>query len=69
MSNMSYCRFHNTAQDLQDCVDAIENGDTEDMSSHEINGLKNILQLAEWITEKSNEIEEIINDYEFKLYE
>jgi len=68
MSNMSYCRFHNTAMDLQDCVDAIENGDTEDMSRYEINGLKNILQLAEWITEKNDEIEEIINDYEFNLY-
>lgn len=24
MSNMSYCRFRNTASDLQDCIDAIE---------------------------------------------
>ena len=24
MSNMSYCRFHNTLGDLQDCKDAIE---------------------------------------------
>ncbi|WP_347851757.1 hypothetical protein [Planktomarina sp.] len=24
MSNMSYCRFENTASDLQDCLDAVE---------------------------------------------
>lgn len=24
MSNMSYCRFHNTLGDLQDCKDALE---------------------------------------------
>ena len=22
--NMSYCRFQNTSQDLQDCIDAVE---------------------------------------------
>lgn len=25
MSNMSYCRFRNTARDLQDCIDAFDN--------------------------------------------
>ena len=24
MSNMSYCRFQNTLEDLQDCVDALD---------------------------------------------
>jgi hypothetical protein len=27
MANMSYCRMENTASDLKDCVDAIENGE------------------------------------------
>lgn len=26
MSNMSYCRFQNTANDLQDCIDALAEG-------------------------------------------
>jgi len=26
MSNMSYCRFQNTARDFQDCLQAIDNG-------------------------------------------
>lgn len=30
MSNMSYCRFENTASDLHDCVDALESGDLPD---------------------------------------
>ncbi len=33
MGNMSYCRFENTAQDLQDCVRAIENGDVYDFNN------------------------------------
>lgn len=28
MSNMSYCRFQNTFSDLEDCVRALENGET-----------------------------------------
>ena len=30
MANMSYCRFENTARDLRDCVQAIENGEHTD---------------------------------------
>lgn len=26
MSNMSYCRFENTVPDMQDCVDALDDG-------------------------------------------
>lgn len=36
MSNMSYCRFENTAADFDDCVivvlDSIENGESVDLS-------------------------------------
>lgn len=28
MANMSYCKFRNTKNDLEDCLDAIEQGDT-----------------------------------------
>ena len=45
---MSYCRFENTARDLRDCVQAIENGEhTDDLSSYEKNGLEEILSLCE----------------------
>jgi hypothetical protein len=36
MSNMSYCRFQNTAGDLEDCVDALkEIGELEELSDSE----------------------------------
>ena len=56
MSNMSYCRFHNTAQDLQDCVYAIQeeifNGEPLE-SRMELEGLQRILDLIEEIEELS----------------
>ena len=27
MSNMSYCRFNNTVNDLEDCRDALDSGE------------------------------------------
>ena len=48
MGNMGYCRFENTARDLRDCVQAIENGEhTDDLSSYERNGLEELLDLCE----------------------
>ena len=29
---MSYCRFNNTANALEDCLDAIENNELDDMA-------------------------------------
>ena len=39
MGNMSYCRFENTSRDLQDCLSAIYNGETEDLNEYEQRGL------------------------------
>ena len=63
MGNMSYCRFENTAQDLQDCVRAIENGDVYDFSSYELNGFKNLIRLAEELVNMDYETAEIIEHY------
>ena len=30
MSNMSYCRYQNTSQDLQDCIDNLDSPEYED---------------------------------------
>lgn len=65
MANMSYCRMENTARDLQDCVDAIENGSYTrgKMSQSELWGLKDIVELARYITNQLEyEIEELINE-------
>ena len=63
MSNMSYCRFENTARDLVDCLDAIENGaHTEGLNSFEKYGLLDILSSCEAILEYKKEIEEILKN-------
>jgi len=59
MANMSYCRFENTARDLQDCVYALDDSDVEDLSSYEINGLKDLLGLAKEIVNMEEYINEI----------
>ena len=35
MSNMSYCRFGNTFNDLQDCYDALNENSLDDLSELE----------------------------------
>ena len=61
---MSYCRFENTARDLADCVNAIRRGEIHELNNYELNGLENILDLAEEIVEDKDFIKEIIEDYE-----
>jgi hypothetical protein len=43
MANMSYCRFINTLEDLQDCFD---NWDDEDMSEEEKRAKAGLLSLC-----------------------
>ena len=64
MGNMSYCRFENTAQDLQDCLRAIENRDVYDFSSYELNGFKKLIRLAGELVNMDYETERIIEHYE-----
>lgn len=65
MGNMSYCRFYNTAIDLQECVDAINEGEYEDeISKMEVQALEDILKLAHEITEDLKyDIEQIIDNH------
>jgi hypothetical protein len=64
MPNMSYCRFENTTKDMRDCINAIEDQETDELSSYEVNALTSFLLLAREITELEYEIEEIIERYE-----
>ena len=61
MGNMSYCRFENTAADLRDCLSAIHRGETDDLSSYEIDGLKNIMAMANELVEMEDDIIELLN--------
>ena len=60
MPNMSYCRFENTSKDMYDCLEALDNGEAEDLSNYEIAGLKNLLDYAKQIVELEDEIESLV---------
>lgn len=61
---MSYCRFENTAKDMQDCVYAIEERDVYDFGNYELRGFKQVLELAQEIVNMEDDIERIIEYYE-----
>ena len=64
MPNMSYCRFENTVHDMQDCIYAIEDGDTSELSSSEVRALEEFLDLAREIINLEYDIEQILEEYE-----
>ena len=53
MGNMSYCRFENTAGDLQDCWDNFD--DVDELSEREAKARKRIVKLACEIAESYGE--------------
>ena len=62
MGNMSYCRFENTANDLKDCVWALNNEEIRqgDLGNYEIRGLKDLLEYARHLLDHEDYIKEII---------
>jgi len=64
MPNMSYCRFENTVMDIRDCINAIEERDTDELSRYEVNALSEFLNLGREITNLEYEIEEILGEYD-----
>ena len=64
MPNMSYCRFENTVIDIKDCINAIEEGDTDELSSYEVNALKEFKELGDEIKRLDIDIDLILENYE-----
>ncbi len=64
MPNMSYCRFENTVMDIKDCINAIEEGDTDELSSYEVNALRRFKELGDEIKRLDIDIDLILEDYE-----
>ena len=64
MANMSYCRFENTTKDMQDCINAIVEGETRDLSRYEASALREFLDLANEIKQYAPDIEAILEEYE-----
>jgi hypothetical protein len=63
---MSYCRFENTAKDLQDCVYALDDNEVEDLNSYEVRGLRDLLALSKEVVNMKDYIEEIITKNKHK---
>jgi len=65
MANMSYCRYENTARDLSDVVNALHDSDCgEALSTYEVRGLNEILDLANEIVGMEDKIINIIENNE-----
>ena len=64
MPNMSYCRFENTTKDMRDCINAIEDQETDELSNYEVRALSSFLDLAREIINLEPEIEGIIEQYD-----
>lgn len=63
MGNMSYCRFQNTAMDLDDCLEAMHNEEISELSESEGQAFVNLVMMAK-------EIAKMYEDYdEYKLIE
>lgn len=61
MSNMSYCRFNNTRIDLQDCIEAWDEGVS---SKDEARARKTLIELAEEICELAKRDSEMVANLE-----
>ncbi len=64
MPNMSYCRFENTVMDIRDCINAIEERDTDSLSSYEVNALRQFKELGDEIKRLDIDIDLILEEYE-----
>jgi hypothetical protein len=57
MSNMSYCRFHNTLADLLDCEDALsEMLDLSELSVAEQKSAKRLIQVCRRIADNCEDM-------------
>ena len=54
---MSYCRFENTSRDLNDCIEAIQNGEIDELNEYEIEAIKTMQYQAKCIIELYDEID------------
>jgi len=72
MGNMSYCRFENTSDNLQDCIDAIEdmnnnnglNEYDEPLSDSEQEAFREMIEMCRTYLEYSKELLDTIDNDE-----
>ena len=67
MANMSYCRFHNTRLDMDDCIEALKRAewDGEKISADEIRKCKIMFDnIIEYLDDEG-----IIDEFDWDAYE
>lgn len=68
MSNMSYCRFHNTSIDLEDCKEELIMNECltedEDLSRTEFQKAKDLIEMCREIAEHFEDVD--LYDLNFK---
>lgn len=71
MANMSYCRFRNTSSDLDDCLEALNNG--ESLSEEEYRACTSMFQdfiefcVDNDIIEEDEELEERLEEFLYSI--
>ena len=67
MANMSYCRFHNTRLDMDDCIEALKRAewDDEKISKEEIRYCKMMFDTIIGYLDD----EGLINEFDYDAYE
>jgi len=57
MSNMSYCRFRNTVEDLYDCQETLDDWDFGELSKGEIEAAMRLVRMCKRIAAMDEECE------------
>lgn len=67
MANMSYCRFHNTRLDMDDCIEALKRAewDNEKISKEEVRYCKMMFDtIIEYLDDEG-----LIDEFDYDAYE
>ena len=56
MSNMSYCRFRNTLEDLRDCYEGLDDELDDGLHSEELIARKRLIALCQKIIDKAEDV-------------
>jgi len=69
MSNMSYCRFENTSDDLFDCLNAMQDASTleiMDLSEEETRSMNRMRRLCERFLEEYERLQNTASESDFE---
>ena len=68
MSNMSHCRFENTAHDLEDCLMRINEGNLDEISATERTAMRSLIDLCRSIEEDHSDLLDTLDEIDERRY-